>query len=409
MLNSKNQDILWGNVFDSLEDLENEDVEINEAEELEKQKRAMNRRYEKLSGVFWVVFTLLFIFFLWLFFYNKYISLNTKDSLEPAEQEYISSFKTYLEYGMWLFVEKSQIQSEFNPDFNKQSWEKIISDMNNYKEEPTVSYIQKREAMNKFVSSLFNMYKNDSQEIEKKKSDIWLYWFLPNEIDKVMEDSAIQRSFLSIEAIKFFTALQVYSNIDSFITEFSTFAWITKEDVKNKMLNIVNSWEINVQKYLNMCYLNPYEVNENCDTIRDFDYEMAKKSQQIEIPFFKALMLFIKQKLENQDYPKLWIVFNSLDPKSNTISFTITINTFLEDELYLVNSWIINPHIYIVSLLINGLRESHFILWDTIKIDTLKVTKRNIGEVVLNTSSFTFNIPVQKAVEREIYDFVYNK
>ncbi|MFZ5341169.1 MAG: hypothetical protein ACOZBL_00975 [Patescibacteria group bacterium] len=47
---------------------------------------------------------------------------------------------------------------------------------------------------------------------------------MPSELNDVVTDSAIQRSFLSIEAIKYITAIKVFYYIDSFLTEFSTVA-----------------------------------------------------------------------------------------------------------------------------------------------------------------------------------------
>lgn len=403
MLNTKNQDILWGSVFDSLDDFDQDDEQI-EKEENEKKRRAQNRKYQKWTSFLLFITVLSFVVLIVLYQYNKYIAINIKDNLSDNEEQFVKDFKQNKNLVVWLFSQSVQETQEIVSDINTQKQELLISSLTQLKDNKSQSYIDRHEILDKFVKNIVSTMKNNIDLIEKQKTNIWVYWFLPNEIETVILDSAIQRSFLSIETIKFFTALKIYSNIDSFITEFSGITSLSKDDILKEMTNIIDAWEINVQKYLIMCYLNPYEDITNCKELNN-----AINWTQAEISFFKDLMLFIKQKLENQDFPKLWIIFNSLDPKKNQIWFTININTFLDDEIYLSNKWIINPHIYIVSMLINWLRESHFILWDTIKFDSLKVNKRKVKEITVNTSTFTFNIPVQKATEKEIYDFVYEK
>jgi hypothetical protein len=56
---------------------------------------------------------------------------------------------------------------------------------------------------------------------------------------------------------------------------------------------------------------------------------------------------------------------NDFDPNSNTISFTVEVNTYAEDEKNIRDNYscmIENPHLFIISNLIYLLKESHFIL-----------------------------------------------
>lgn len=397
------KDILSG---DLLQDIDWFEWELATQDSPEKIKKTENKKYMKYvyiaSAVIWVLLVLLV--FLWI--YNRYIYLNSKDNLDIWEKEYVDTIKWYSD-SLSSFFWDSQQTVIFSPNLERENSNLIINNMISFKNDQDISYITKREVMVQFVSNLSNTIKSDSQKIDKLKTDVWIYWFLPSELNDVVTDSAIQRSFLSIEAIKYITAIKVFYYIDSFLTEFSTVAWYSKETVMQWMQDVINSWEINIQKYLMMCYLNPYEKSDECNAIWDFDYDMIKSWENLNITFLKSLIAFIKWKLENQEFPKLSIIFNTLDPQSNKISFTISMNTFLEDESNLINSWILNPHIYIVSVMLNLLRESHFILWDTIRVDSLKVTKKKYKDVIVNSSSFSFDIPVQKAVEREIYDYVY--
>jgi hypothetical protein len=118
----------------------------------------------------------------------------------------------------------------------------------------------------------------------------------------------------------------------------------------------------------------------------------------------------LQSKLENTDVPSLEIAMKNINPLDNTISLGVDINTFKEDEAQLTATKnILNPHIYLVTNLINHLRESRFILADSINIPSLEVVKKKIkigGQIVpVNTSSFTFQLPLQNDVQREIYDF----
>jgi hypothetical protein len=66
--------------------------------------------------------------------------------------------------------------------------------------------------------------------------------------------------------------------------------------------------------------------------------------------------------------------------------------------------------LFIISNLIYLLKESHFILWKDIQIDSLNPSQKNIktwGQIRSITSSrYPFNVPIQKVTEKEIYDRV---
>ncbi|MEI7477778.1 MAG: hypothetical protein WCJ81_04670 [bacterium] len=87
----------------------------------------------------------------------------------------------------------------------------------------------------------------------------------------------------------------------------------------------------------------------------------------------------LESKLENADFPSLEITMKSIDPVNNTISISVDINTFKEDEAALTaNKGIINPHIYLVTSLINHLRESRYVITDSINITSLQVASKKI-------------------------------
>jgi hypothetical protein len=63
----------------------------------------------------------------------------------------------------------------------------------------------------------------------------------------------------------------------------------------------------------------------------------------------------------------------------------------------------------LTTSVVNHLRESRFVLTDSITINQLNVDSRRVRigwqTVVVNTSTFAFELPLQNSVEREIYDF----
>jgi hypothetical protein len=60
-----------------------------------------------------------------------------------------------------------------------------------------------------------------------------------------------------------------------------------------------------------MCYLNPFEINANCDIVGDLDlYYNITKDNSIDIRLFKNSMNAISQLLEKEDTSLFSITFN---------------------------------------------------------------------------------------------------
>jgi hypothetical protein len=88
----------------------------------------------------------------------------------------------------------------------------------------------------------------------------------------------------------------------------------------------------------------------------------------------------------------------------------VEVNTFLQDEVALIKKWIINPHIFIVSNLLDLIKQSMFVISENIDAKSVKVTPKiiKVWSTVfnVNNSSMSFALPIQKATEREITDYV---
>jgi len=83
--------------------------------------------------------------------------------------------------------------------------------------------------------------------------------------------TSIKDSLLSLETIKFSSAMKVFSYLDTFISGLGSFLNMSTIDVTNKLTAITQRGEQDISVYLNNCYLNPYEVDYDCNLVGDFD------------------------------------------------------------------------------------------------------------------------------------------
>ena len=160
-----------------------------------------------------------------------------------------------------------------------------------------------------------------------------------------------------------------------------------------------------------MCYLNPFEVSANCDTIWDLDlYYSITKDDSINIKLFKNVMNAISQLLEKEDTTLFSITFKWFNAQSKNISFNIEVYTNQEDERNLMAQWKRNPNIFILTNIINLLKQSSFIIWAEINTSEINVETRTVNwwglSRTVNYSSMDFTVPIQKGTEREIFDYI---
>jgi hypothetical protein len=75
----------------------------------------------------------------------------------------------------------------------------------------------------------------------------------------------------------------------------------------------------------------------------------------------------------------------------------------------LTKRWIINPHIFIVTNLLNLITQSLYVLSESVDAKTLKITPKTIkiGSTVftVNNSTMDFILPIQQSTQREITDY----
>ena len=320
--------------------------------------------------------------------------------------------KNYDEYWQTLGLFDLKKYENLNVDeWAKEKITKIIKDL-------SLNYVQKRDILqsvaNKIGTSILDLKWKIQQDTNALNKD----WFFPEELVWILkQDNAvgsIQRSLLSLEVVKFSSAIKVFSLMDTFLSSMVSDFGYQQSEIKKILNELIERGENDIQNYLNYCYNNPYEPVQ-CNIIWDFDkyYQLREKStgeKPFNTSFFKKLMEHIDKKLEYSNVPSFSITFNSFDGKSNSIAFTVEVNTLKEDEYVLLKQGIKSPHIFIVSELIQLLKQSTFIVGKAIDAKDIRVTSKPItiwgSKYMVNNSVKTFTLPIQKNTEREIFDYV---
>lgn len=414
-----------------------EEIEQKENNELKKrmnetQLLILNKSY--FIRIFYISIVLIVVSILlsWTYLYNKFIEINWKEwTLTSQEEEYLTQFNDsislinenissilllfWYDNNLWSDIDTQSINLE-----NIDVWS-LSNVVNEYIDNKTITYLNKKESLKNEFTKIFTKISQNKENINKIKNDILKFAYLSKEIDDILDWNQIMNALISVESIKLFTALKILSYNSSFINELSNSIWIQKDKLVLRMNKYIEKWEWFVQAYIKYCYLNPIE-SQDCSLIDDFSNFLivTLKTKEEFKEFDKQKFIYILgtvfEKLESPISP-IKIVLNRLDPKNNKLSFSIDINTFKDDVFDIVqNENILDntstlPHVYIIQQLTNMLRESHYIIWEDIKLDKLELENNKIKvwdlEFLAITSKFKFDIPIQKSIEREIFDFIY--
>lgn len=290
--------------------------------------------------------------------------------------------------------------------------------VNEIVEASDIDYIDKKDLLSKYASDLVRSAEDKAAKSEDLKQDIAKQWFLPEELEILLsEDQAIdtiQRSLNALEVIKFSTATKVFSYMNTAlatISEMIKISWASTENLHKLFVQLSSRWEKDISSYVYMCYLNPFEVNANCDTVWDLDlYYKIVKDKSIDIRLFKNSMNAISQLLEKEDTSLFSITFNWFNAEDKSIQFNIEVFTNQEDERTLIAQWKRNPNIFILTNIINLLKQSSFIIWADINIKEINVDTRTLDQWnivrTVNYSTMDFTVPIQKNTEREIFDYI---
>ena len=347
-----------------------------------------------------------------LYLFRTYIKAYSNPNPDPKSQEYIDKYKdkykqvrsllwnnnTYESPKIWATDELAKVDEIINSN--------------------DIDYIEKKELLSNYVSDLVRNAEDRAAHAENLKQDIAKQWFLPEELWSLLsEDQAIdtiQRSLNALEVIKFSTATKVFLYMNSAlstISEMIRVSWVNVESIRNHFQTLSSRWEKDISSYVYMCYLNPFEVSANCDAVWDLDlYYKIAKDNSIDIKLFKNAMSAISQLLEKEDTTLFSITFNWFNAADKNIKFNIEVYTNQEDEKTLMSQWKKNPNIFILTSIINLLKQSSFIIWSEINTKEINVDTRTLMQWgvsrTVNYSTMDFTVPIQKNTEREIFDYI---
>lgn len=346
----------------------------------------------------------------WLFYY--FLGYKETGNVPASFERYMPTVEKVYDSTKMLLGQESADDYQDSILIPTTGSETIVADIIQNKK---LDFFAKKDIFSRSVTYLYQQTSQKYDEYEKLKQQISQQWYFPNELHEISKsvffNNSLQKAIMSIESVRFATALNFFSALDSFTSQLSSYASVSKPDLETTLEEFMQRWEKDINNYIVSCYLNGYETSESCSTIGDFEryyraYQVTGFNQRV----FLATMNLIQFKLENTDFPSLDVSMKSIDPLQNTINLGVEINTFKDDEMQLTQSkWILNPHIYLVTSVINNLRTSRYVITDSINVSTLRVNKKKIkigGETItVNSSNFDFQLPLQIWVQREIYDF----
>lgn len=347
-----------------------------------------------------------------LYLFSTYIKESSNPSPDAKKQEYINKYKDKYKQVKGLMWSNNTYESPIV--WSRNEAEKVNEIIN----ATDIDYIEKKDLLSNYVSDLIRTTEDNAIKAENLKQDIAKQWFLPEELWSLLsEDQAIdtiQRSLNALEVIKFSTATRVFLYMNSAlstISEMIRVSWANTESLR-KLFEVLSSrWEKDISSYVYMCYLNPFEVNANCDAIWDLDlYYQIAKDNSIDIRLFKNAMNAISQLLEKADTTLFSITFNWFNAEDKNIKFNVEVYTNQEDEKALMAQGKKNPNIFILTSIINLLKQSSFIIWAEINTKEINVNTRTLTQWGIsrpvNYSTMDFTVPIQKNTEREIFDYI---
>ena len=371
--------------------------------------------------ILWVGAIVLFYFF------DRYITEASKPTVPFKQQGFVDWFKEKLKGVKWFF------NKDYTMNYQTPS---VLDDLlvaNKIIDAKDLDYVEKKDILAPYVAELVRDAETNAVKIETLKHDIARQWFLPDELDKILsKDQAIdtiQRSLNALEVIKFSTATKVYSYMNSALQTISDMVrvnWSSADAIYKLFTQLSSRWENDISSYVYMCYLNPFETKASCEDIGDLDmyYSELKKEQtknckkdpnckeldMIDIKLFKNAMNAIDQLLEAEQTALFSITFNGFNAQDKNITFNIEVYTNQNDEKNLMEKGKRNPNIFILTSIVNLLKQSSFIIWADISTKEVNVETKSLDlwwfTVWVNYSSQEFTVPIQKDTEREIFDYI---
>ncbi len=373
-----------------------------------------NTKIEKIMIAYMAITISIVAIFL-ISLYNKYISIsvNPKPENQTLVEKMQSITKTISEHTNINEYAKYWNKTDIMTNNNAKNTTKEVI------QSKKLNFLHKKDILEKNMEILSQQTIQNTQKLDTIKKEIIKYGFIPKQIYDIIETkqgtSWIKKRIALMENIRFITAFKAFSYMESFILWFANSIGKDQFLIESQIKKAIVDAEKDMVIYTSTCFLNPYEITNNCNTIWDFDnfYKIIDTQRNVDTDFIKQLASYIDNKLQDSDVPTFNINFLKFNPKEDKIEFTIDLNTNTQDEIALSKQGILNPHVFIVTNIINLLKQSLLVIWEWIKADQIKTSPKTIRVwstiFTVNNSSIKLSLPVQKGSQREISDFFSSK
>jgi hypothetical protein len=266
--------------------------------------------------------------------YNKYLTIAAKPVIASTEISYVDNYKSVQDFlrntlGLSDYTKYSTLSMA---DTNGQANVDTIL-------QSSFNYVAKKELLQNALNQFSPVLIGHKQRLENLKQEVTKYGFFSKELFDLLQNeeyvTSIKESLLSLEMVKFTSAIKVFSYLDTFIGTVANVLNLPVATAAAKMTTLAERGEKDIALYLDNCYLNPYEVDYDCNLVGDFDryYTVIDQNDTgLDRPFFKKIMSLIDVKLEQTALPSFAITFQKFDPTQKQISFKVDVNTFAQDE-----------------------------------------------------------------------------
>lgn len=124
------------------------------------------------------------------------------------------------------------------------------------------------------MESLFAASNTTYTSLDALKTEVGQQGYFPRDIKAIAPgvffDNSLQKAIISIESVRFTTALKFFSILDSFVGQLSSYTSTDKTILANDLEGFIDRGEKDINNYIASCYLNGYESSSDCSTIGDF-------------------------------------------------------------------------------------------------------------------------------------------
>jgi len=276
----------------------------------------------------------------------------------------------------------------------------------------SLSYIDKKYILEQEIQSLVNKVNAMHAQLDDLKENTSTLWFLSPDIYDVLTTAwstiSVQRAVMAIESIKFTSAVNVFSQLDSFASVFAQVSNYEPTNIQEQLAILQNNTHRVVDAYLTTCFLNPFELPTSCNATNDFANALYAINESLDPSFVVAALRYMHLQVEQTTIPQFSVTLQSYDPNNQTVTFTVSINTFPEDERYLLEQWVANPHLHLVGTIVDTIKQNKFIVGSAVSARNINVTPRVVtigsNQIRINTSILNFTLPLQRPNQTEIFD-----